>query len=84
MTDPSSDANSGGLSRHNILTSLDGSLRRLRTDHVDLFYCHFWDEGTPIEETVVTLDNLVRQGKVRYLGASNFTGWQASKESRNG
>ncbi|XP_035658720.1 1-deoxyxylulose-5-phosphate synthase YajO-like isoform X1 [Branchiostoma floridae] len=68
-----------GLSRHHIMQSIDDSLRRLRTDYVDLYQIHDWDEATPIEETLLALNDLVRAGKVRYLGASNVTGWQLQK-----
>lgn len=63
-------------SRYHILNGVEASLRRLRTDHIDLYYIHSWDEATPIDETMRALDDLVRSGKVRYIGASNFTGWQ--------
>ena len=68
--------NQQGLSRLHVLKQIDGSLRRLRTDHVDLYQIHRWDYDTPIEETVRTLDGLVRQGKVRYIGASSMWAWQ--------
>ncbi|OLF05373.1 aldo/keto reductase [Actinophytocola xinjiangensis] len=68
--------NERGLSRVHLTRALEASLRRLGTDHVDLYQCHQWDEGTPIEETMATLDGFVRDGKVRYLGASNFTAAQ--------
>ena len=71
--------NEVGLSRKHVLTSIDASLRRLNTDHVDLYQIHCWDRGTPIEETLTTLDGLVRAGKVRYLGSSNLRGWQLQK-----
>jgi aryl-alcohol dehydrogenase-like predicted oxidoreductase len=71
--------NDVGLGRSHILASIDASLRRLQTDYVDLYQIHCWDQGTPLEETLTTLDGLVRQGKVRYLGASNLTGWQLQK-----
>ncbi len=74
-----SGVNDVGLSRKHILASIDASLRRLQTDHVDLYQIHCWDRGTPQEETLTTLDSLVRAGKVRYLGASNVTGWQLQK-----
>ena len=63
-------------SRRYIRRAVEGSLRRLRTDYIDLYQMHFPDPVTPIEETLATLDDLVREGKVRYLGCSNFTGWQ--------
>ena len=68
--------NDRGASRHHIMEAVDASLRRLRTDHIDLYQIHTWDADTPIEETMQTLDDLVRAGKVRYIGASNFTAWQ--------
>jgi aryl-alcohol dehydrogenase-like predicted oxidoreductase len=72
-------ANQVGLSRHHILNSVDASLERLGTDYIDLYQVHCWDERTPLEETLRALDDLVRWGKVRYLGASNFAGWQLMK-----
>ena len=71
--------NDQGLSRGHIRRSVENSLRRLRTDHVDLYQVHAWDGGTALEETLSTLDRLVQDGKVRYLGASNYTGWQLQK-----
>lgn len=68
-----------GLSRKHILASVDASLQRLQTDYIDLFQVHCWDFGAPLEETLSTLDTLVKQGKVRYLGASNYAGWQLQK-----
>src|SRR5947199_8024801 len=62
--------------RRYILRAVEGSLRRLDTDHIDLYQMHFPDPATPIAETLSTLDELVRAGKVRYLGNSNFAGWQ--------
>ena len=70
------DPYSGGLSRHQIMHSISQIFKRLQTDYIDLLYVQMWDDGTPIEETLRTLTDLVRAGKVRYLGASNFTGWQ--------
>ncbi|MDR7401724.1 MAG: aldo/keto reductase [Armatimonadota bacterium] len=67
------DPNDRGLSRKHILASIDGSLRRLQTDYVDLYQMHCWDAATPLEETLDTLTRLVEAGKVRYVGASNFT-----------
>jgi aryl-alcohol dehydrogenase-like predicted oxidoreductase len=74
-----SGVNDVGLSRSHIVSSVDASLRRLGTDHIDLYQVHCWDQGTPLEETISTLDGLVRSGKVRYLGTSNMTGWQLQK-----
>ncbi|WP_049574023.1 aldo/keto reductase [Streptomyces sp. SBT349] len=71
--------NEGGASRHHILRQVENSLRRLRTDHLDIYHVHDWDGQTPLEETLHTLDTLVRDGKVRYLGVSNYAGWQLMK-----
>lgn len=68
--------NDRGASRYHIMNGVEASLRRLRTDHIDLYYIHSWDEETPIEETMRALDDLVSSGKVRYIAASNFTSWQ--------
>ncbi len=71
--------NDAGLSRHHILNQVEASLRRLDTDHIDIYHVHEWDGVTPMEETLQTLDALVTSGKVRYLGVSNYTGWQLMK-----
>jgi aryl-alcohol dehydrogenase-like predicted oxidoreductase len=71
--------NDAGLSRHHIITGCEASLRRLGTDHIDLYQVHEWDGQTPLEETLEALDLLVRSGKVRYVGASNYTSWQLMK-----
>ena len=71
--------NDAGLSRKHIIEGLEAGLRRLNTDYIDLFQAHCWDERTPLEETLSTMDMLVRSGKVRYIGASNHTGWQLQK-----
>jgi len=71
--------NEWGLSRGHIMAEVEASLTRLGTDYIDLYQVHAWDFETPIEETMRALDDLVHQGKVRYLGASNFTGWQMMK-----
>ncbi len=68
-----------GLSRQHILDGVDASLRRLGTDYIDLYQVHGWDPATPLEETLRALDDLVRWGKVRYIGASNFAAWQLMK-----
>jgi aryl-alcohol dehydrogenase-like predicted oxidoreductase len=68
--------NDAGSSRLHLTRALEGSLRRLGTDHVDLYQCHMWDRTTPIEETMATLDGFVRSGKVRYVGCSNFSAGQ--------
>ena len=71
--------NDAGLSRHHIIGAVEASLRRLGTDHIDIYHVHEWDGETPVEETLSTLDSLVRSGKVRYLAASNYSGWQLMK-----
>ncbi|MDP2952711.1 MAG: aldo/keto reductase, partial [Chloroflexota bacterium] len=71
--------NQVGASRYAIFQQLEGSLRRLQTDHLDLYWIHAWDPETPIEEILSTLNDLVRTGKVRYIGASNFAAWQLAK-----
>ena len=71
--------NDAGASRLRLLRAVDDSLRRLRTDYIDLLQLHAFDAMTPVEETLSTLDGLVRAGKVRYLGASNYAGWQLMK-----
>ncbi|HWK18029.1 MAG TPA: aldo/keto reductase [Solirubrobacteraceae bacterium] len=74
-----SGPNDAGLSRHHLIEACEASLRRLQTDHVDLFQVHEWDGQTPLEETLGALDHLVSSGKVRYVGCSNFAGWQVMK-----
>ncbi|MEI7779070.1 MAG: aldo/keto reductase [Actinomycetes bacterium] len=71
--------NDAGLSRHHIIRSCEASLRRLKTDHIDLYQVHEWDGQTPLEETLSALDTLVQSGKVRYLGASNYSAWHLMK-----
>jgi aryl-alcohol dehydrogenase-like predicted oxidoreductase len=73
------DPNGGGLSRKSIMAEIDASLRRLGTDYIDLYQIHRWDPETPIEETLEALNDLVRDGKVRYLGASSMWAWQFHK-----
>lgn len=68
-----------GLSRHHIIEQCHASLRRLKTDVIDLYQVHEWDGMTPIEETMEALDTLVRHGHVRYIGCSNYSGWHISK-----
>jgi len=70
--------NRSGATRVNIMHEVEASLRRLQTDYLDLYQIHGWDSNTPLEETLRTLDDLVRQGKVRYIGLSNFMSWQAA------
>lgn len=71
--------NARGLSRLHIMDQVKASLRRLQTDHIDLYQVHGWDPLTPVEETVRALDDLVRQGHVRYVGVSNWAAWQIMK-----
>jgi aryl-alcohol dehydrogenase-like predicted oxidoreductase len=71
--------NDGGATRYHIIDQLKTSLRRLGTDHVDLYQLHGWDPATPVEETIRALDDLVRQGHVRYVGVSNWAAWQIAK-----
>jgi len=68
-----------GLSRKHLITAIDDSLKRLQTDYVDIYYVHWPDYDTPLDETLRTLDDLVRQGKVRYIACSNFRAWQLCK-----
>lgn len=68
--------NDRGASRYHMMNAVEGSLRRLQSDHIDLYYIHRWDETTPIEETLRGLDDLIRSGKARYVGASQFASWQ--------
>lgn len=77
---PMGDApNDRGLSRKHVLQAVDASLRRLGTDYIDLYQIHRWDYGTPIEETLEVLNDIVRVGKVRYIGASSMFAWQFMK-----
>ncbi len=71
--------NDVGSSRHHLINSVEGSLKRLGTDYIDLYQLHGFDAVTPIEETLNTLDDLVRGGKIRYVGCSNFSGWHLMK-----
>jgi len=71
--------NDAGLSRQHIIAGCEASLRRLGTDHIDIYHVHEWDGQTRLEETLSALDSLVTAGKVRYLAASNYTGWQLMK-----
>ena len=75
----SDDANDRGLSRKHILDSIDRSLRRLQMEYVDLYQIHRWDPGTPVEETMEALHDVVRSGKARYIGASSMFAWQFTK-----
>ena len=71
--------NDVGLSRKHIMSAVEDSLRRLNTSYIDLYQVHMWDPGTPLEETLDALDQLIQTGKVRYLGASNYAGYQLQK-----
>jgi len=71
--------NDAGSSRHHLIRACEASLKRLKTDVIDLYQLHEWDGQTPLEETMEALDMLVRQGKVRYIGCSNFSGWHIMK-----
>nr|CAD6630399.1 aldo/keto reductase [arsenite-oxidising bacterium NT-25] len=71
--------NDAGSSRFRLIRAVEGALRRLQTDHIDLLQLHAFDAGTPVEEVLYTLDVLLRAGKVRYVGVSNFSGWQIMK-----
>src|SRR5665213_500119 len=71
--------NDRGSSRHHLITACEASLKRLGTDHIDLYQMHGFDALSPVEETLSTLDTLVRSGKVRYIGCSNFSGWHLMK-----
>ena len=74
-----SGPNDAGLSRFHLVSQCEASLRRLKTDHIDLYQMHCWDGQTPLEETLGALDSLVRDGKVRYIGASNYSAWHMMK-----
>jgi aryl-alcohol dehydrogenase-like predicted oxidoreductase len=69
-------ANSWGASRYQMMQAIEKSLHRLQTDQIDLYYCHRWDDTTPIEETLRGLDDLIRMGKICYIGASAYASWQ--------
>lgn len=71
--------NNQGSSRHHLLKQVEGSLKRLNTDYIDVYHMHGFDGVTPVEETLRTLDDLVQSGKIRYLAASNFSGWHLMK-----
>jgi aryl-alcohol dehydrogenase-like predicted oxidoreductase len=73
------DPNAGGNGRKNIYRALEGSLRRLQTDYVDLYWLHAWDGLTPVEEVISTLDDLVREGKIRYVGFSDTPAWYLAR-----
>lgn len=73
------DINAKGATRRNILSSVEASLKRLNTDHLDVYFMHMWDPNTPLEETLRALEKLVSDGKVLHLGASNYAAWQVAK-----
>lgn len=72
-------ANGWGASRYHMVRAVEQSLRRLQTDRIDLYYAHRWDDTTPIEETLCAFDDLIRMGKVCYIGASNYAAWQLAQ-----
>ncbi len=74
-----SGPNDRGASRYHLMNAVEGSLRRLQTDHIDLYYVHRWDPTTPLEETLRGLDDLTRAGKIRYVGVSAFASWQLAR-----
>ncbi|MDE3240147.1 MAG: aldo/keto reductase [Paracoccaceae bacterium] len=71
--------NDEGSSRFHLIRECERSLKRLRTDHIDIYFVHEWDGTTPVDETMAALDTLVRDGKVRYIGCSNYSGWHVMK-----
>jgi len=73
------DVNAVGSSRHHLIRACEASLKRLQTDHIDVYFMHGFDALTPVEETLRALDDLTRSGKIGYIGASNFSGWQLMK-----
>ncbi|MBT8218925.1 MAG: aldo/keto reductase [Bacteroidia bacterium] len=73
------DVNAMGASRYHLVRAMEASLKRLNTDYIDLYFIHRFDERTPIEETLRVLDDMVSQGKILYIGASNFAAWQVAK-----
>jgi aryl-alcohol dehydrogenase-like predicted oxidoreductase len=75
----SDDTNDQGSSRHHLIQSCEASLKRLGTDYIDVYFMHGFDGVTPVEETLSTLDTLIKSGKIRYIGCSNFSGWQLMK-----
>jgi len=75
----SQDPNSSGLSRRWLMKAIDGSLQRLGVDHVDIYYLHKEDHSTPLAETVAALGDLIRAGKIRYFGVSNYRGWRIAE-----
>src|ERR1700679_2660874 len=73
------DPNGGGAGRKSLISACENSLRRLQTDYIDLYWLHMWDANTPIEETMAALEDLVRAGKVRYLGVSDTPAWKIAE-----
>ena len=71
--------NNQGSSRHHLTKQIEGSLKRLKTDYIDIYHMHGFDGNTPVEETLRTLDNMIQSGKIRYIAASNFSGWHLMK-----
>ena len=76
---PGTDPNAGGNQRKNMVQSIEASLKRLRTDYVDLYWLHIWDQMTPIDEVMRAFDDLVRQGKILYAGVSDMPAWVAAQ-----
>lgn len=74
--------NDEGVSRYHLIRECERSLKRLRTDHIDIYFMHEWDGLTPLEEMLSALDTLMRQGKIRYIGCSNYSGWHIMKALR--
>jgi aryl-alcohol dehydrogenase-like predicted oxidoreductase len=74
-----SGPNDEGLSRYHLIRECERSLKRLKTDVIDIYYLHEWDGGTPLDETLSAVDTLVSQGKIRYVGCSNYSGWHIMK-----
>ena len=73
------DINARGLSRYHLTRAIEDSLKRLDTDYIDIYYLHCFDENTPLDESLATLDNFIQQGKILYVGLSNFAAWQVMK-----
>jgi len=73
------DVNAKGLSRYHLTRALEDSLKNLDTDYIDIYYLHCFDENTPLQESLATLDNFIQQGKILYVGLSNFAAWQVMK-----
>lgn len=79
LSDMADDPNAGGNHRKNMMRSIEASLKRLKTEYIDLYYLHIWDRTTPVDEVLRGLDDLVRQGKINYIGISDTPAWQVSR-----